>query len=394
MTMSLSPHLPPRSPLSPRARLVVVASSALVGLASIGIAMRYSRAEPAPAGDPPGLTFGSGSVALAPGAPAWSSVTVDHPHPAPELWTDPVPARITFDETRTSRLGAPLGGRITKVFAETGQAVKRGAPLLAIASSSLAELHNDIAKADVELRGAKLSFERTQALVEAGSLPGKELVTAKQGLTEAELAGQLGRQKLASLQVASASESAFTLTAPRDGVIVEKKVAVGQQVDSGTGDLVAIADLSSVWVLADLFETDTAGVVPGARAEVSLDNGETQLDGEIAQVSAVVDPDRHTVPIRIRLANPSGALRPNAHAQVRLVRGSASCVVPASAVLSDGAKTYVYVAGDHGAMQRRDVVVAPVSSGVVPVISGISPADRVVVKGGILLDNAINLHDD
>jgi hypothetical protein len=63
-------------------------------------------------------------------------------------------------------------------------------------------------------------------------------------------------------------------------------------------------------------------------------------------------------------------------------------------VLSDGAKTYVYVAGEHGAMRRRDIVVAPAGGGVVPVVSGISTADRVVVKGGILLDNAISLHDD
>jgi membrane fusion protein, heavy metal efflux system len=272
-----------RGSLPKRTKVVTVAGSAFAAAASILIATRYTRAEPSPTADPPGLRFGSASVKLSSDAPAWSSISIDHPHRASTLWTDAITARITFDESRTSRVGAPLGGRITGVQVEAGQVVHVGTPLFTIASSNLAELHGDITKADIETRGARVNLDRTQSLVDAGSLPGKELVAAKQALAEAELASQLARQKVSALKITSSSDSTLTVVAPRDGVIVEKHLAVGQQVDVTTGDLVAIADLSSVWVLADLFETDATGVHVGAAAQVSIDDGATQRDATIEQ---------------------------------------------------------------------------------------------------------------
>ena len=379
-----------------RTKLVTTAVCVGIAIASIVTAARYTRAAPAPAAGPPGLHFGSDSVALSPTAPAWSALAVERPLHVTSRWSAPIPARIAFDESRASRVGAPLGGRITAVFVEPGQTVHVGQPLFQIASSNLAELHGEIAKAEIETRGAKIDLDRTQALVDAGSLPGKELVAAKQALAEAELAGRLARQKLGALEVTSSSDSAFTVVAPREGVVVEKHVAVGQQVDVSTGDLMAVADLSSVWVLADLFETEAATVHVGQAARVTVDSSSIQRDAVVEQVSAVVDPDRHTVPIRIRLANPDGSLRPNAHAAVQLMTDtSGGLVVPATAVLSDGAHSYLYVAEPGGTMRRREVVTAMAATdGKVTVLSGITRDDRVVVKGGILLDNAIQLHDE
>jgi RND family efflux transporter MFP subunit len=246
-------------------------------------------------------------------------------------------------------------------------------------------------KAGVERNTAKLNLDRTQALVEAQSLPGKELIEAKQTLAEAELSVQVAEQKLASLRVSGAGDAAsFTVTAPRDGVVVEKTIVVGQLVDATTGNAMSIADLSSVWVVADLFESDTGTLAAGAKAKVTV--GGATLEGIVDQVSAVVDPDRHTVPVRIKLANPDGNLRPNAYAQIQFFDPTKAAVqLPVEAVMTDGAKSYVYVQDQKQGFVRKDITVGSPSNGKVPVLAGLEPKQQVVVSGAVLLDNQIQL---
>ncbi|HEX3762178.1 MAG TPA: efflux RND transporter periplasmic adaptor subunit, partial [Kofleriaceae bacterium] len=205
----------------------------------------------------------------------------------------------------------------------------------------------------------------------------------------------LADQKLAALRVAGAGDTSFTMTSPRDGVVVEKAVNPGQLVDPSNGSLMAISDLSEVWVVADLFESDVGALAPGSKAKVTLAGAGGpggERDAVIDQVSSVVDPDRHTVPVRLRLANPDGALRPNAYATIRWFDPSQAAVtLPASAVLSDGAKSYVYRQEPDGALRRHDVTVGTASAGTVPVIAGVQSTDQVVLSGAILLDNQIQL---
>ena len=363
----------------------------VLGALAILVARHYHRPPPPTEPPAPGMTVGSDSVTLAAGAPMWNVVKVAPAAPAEPHWADPVPARIVFDEGRTSRLGSPLAGRVTAVMVERGQSVKNGAVLFEVSSPNLAELRADLDKALVERNTAQINFDRVKNLVDAGSLPAKELTNAQQEASEAELAVRLAQQKLASLKVAGAGAASFTVTAPRDGVVVEKNVSVGQEVDTSGGSLIAIADLSDVWVVADLFENDIGNLAPGARAKVTIDN--QQLDGVVDMVSAVVDPDRHTVPVRVKLANPSGTLRPNAYAQIRFFDPTAAKVsLPETAVMSDGATNYVYVKdAKTGALKRRNVTIGSVSGGKIPVIAGVEPGEPVVVRGAILLDNQIEI---
>ena len=182
-----------------------------------------------------------------------------------------------------------------------------------------------------------------------------------------------------------------TVTAPRDGVVVEKTLNVGQNVDASSGSVMAIADLSDVWVVADLFENGVGQLVQGTKAKVII-GGTTEVDGQVDQVSAVVDPDRHTVPVRVRLANLEGTLRPNAYAQIKFYDpNTAKVALPASAVLSDGLTSYVYVKENDGSLKRRVVTAGSSSAGKMPILAGIEPGDQVVVQGAILLDNQIQL---
>lgn len=375
-------------------KVSILIGALCVGSGAIVLARHYQRPDPPIEKPAPGMSVGSDSVTLTADAPMWNVIKIAPADPPVAHWADQVPARIVFDEARTSRMGSPLAGRVTAVFVERGQQVKKGAQLFTVASPNLAELRADLEKAGVERNTAKVNYDRVKALVDAGSLPAKELVSAQQEVAEAELAVKLANQKLSSLKVSGGGEAAaFTVTAPRDGVVVEKNVVVGQNVDSSNASVMAIADLSDVWVVADLFETDVGSLASGAKAKVFV--GTAELEGTVDQVSAVIDPDRHTVPVRVKLANPDGSLRPNAYARIQFFDGSASkAELPTSAVMSDGEKTYVFVKEPKtGALKRRTVIVGTASSGKVPVLSGIEPGEPVVVQGAILLDNQIQLDD-
>ena len=383
-----------RAESGPSMRLLAVLALIVAGVVAILAVKHFQRPAPPAVTTPAGMAAGSDSAALGNRAQLWDSVKTVTAKAAAPHWSDPVPARIVIDESKTSRLGSPLGGRVTAVMVERGDHVKAGAALFSVASPNLAEIRSDRDKALVERATAKTTLDRVQALVDAQSLPAKELISAKQNMAEAELAVHLADAKLSSMHVGGTGTASFTVTAPRDGVVVEKNVAVGQEVSpDGASSQMAIADLSDVWVVADLFEDSVGTLKAGAQAKVIIDgsNGH-ELDGVIDQVSAVVDPDRHTVPVRVKLTNTDGSLRPNAYAQLRFLDPTPALVdLPSSAVMSDGTTSYVYVQTTPGTFKRRDVVAGSVHDGVVPIFKGIDVGTVVVERGAVLLDNQIQL---
>jgi membrane fusion protein, heavy metal efflux system len=384
------------TPSPSRARwLVLVGAIGVAGVAVVA-ALHYRRPDPPPESPAPGMKVGSDEVALEADAPQWKSIKTGKAEAAQPRWSDPSPATVVIDETKTSRVGSPLEGRVTDVLVHRGQTVKTGATLFVVSSPNLADLRSERDKAVLEEATAKANLDRTQALVDANALPAKELVAAQQQYAEAQLAVRTAGTKLASLHVNGTGNGGFTVTAPRDGVVVERNVDLGQTVTAEAGGLVVIADLSAVWVVADLFEEDVGSLKAGARAKVSLKSlPGVALEGVVDQVSAVIDPDRHTVPIRVRLDNPSGELRPHAYAQVQFFEPSPAPVqVPASAVMSDGEKSYVYLAtpakdGKGQTFHRRDVTAGSLHEGTVPIYAGLNIGDTIVVQGAVLLDNQI-----
>lgn len=370
-------------------RLGIFALAAIAGVAAIVGARFYQRPEPEAAAAAPGMTVTPASVTLTKDAPMWSVVKLGDAEPPEPRWSELIPGRIVFDETRASRLGSPLPGRVTSVAVARGQQVHKGDPIFSVSSAELAALRGELSKAILVQAHATATFERVKTLANASIAPAKEFVAAKEAIDEANLAVTLAKQKLASLHVGEEGDSHFTATAPRDGVVVEHNLAVGQEIAADSGAVVAIADLSVVWVVADLFEDDVGGLSQGMKAQVIV--GANELEGTIDHVSSVVDPERHTVPIRVTLANPNGVLRPNAYAQIRFLDPTlAKATVPASAVMSDGARSYVYVHEGRGVLKRRDVI-GSARGGKVSVLGGLERGEQIVVQGAILLDNQIQI---
>jgi membrane fusion protein, heavy metal efflux system len=388
---------PPAGPARRRTKILAIVVAVVVSGVSIWISpLLFGRRPPPSPAAAPGVTINKdNSISLAQDALQWSVLKLEAATTARASWTDALSARVRIDEARASKVGAPLGGRITRVFVELGQRVKVGMPLFAVASPDLATIRAERSKAEVDVAASRATLDRTKAMVAARAVPGKEELVAQQQYQQALVALRLAQSKLGALRVGSRAEGEFLVSARRDGVVVEKNAIAGQEVaPDASKPVIMIADLSVVWVLVDLSEADAPQVHEGASALITSPSAPgLSRRGTVAMVSAVVDPDRHTIPIRVQVDNADGALRPNMFAQVKFALQPHAGVVEvaASAIVSDGAKQYVYVQSAKGRFTRRDVVAGSMRDGKVPVLSGLRAGEAVVREGAILLDNQINL---
>lgn len=382
--------LPPVSKtLAPSATLLL--GAAFCALAALG-ALSFHQAPP---GEPPragGIKAGTDDVSLAPGAPQWATLRIGTAKPAGAAWTDAFPARFRVDESRAAQVGTPLAGRVTRVLVELGDPVKAGQPLFSVASADVASMRVEQQRAQVERSVAQEKHDRVASMVEAHALPGKDEVEAGAQLREAELGLRLANAKLAALRV-STSDNELTVLAPRDGVVVEKSVLPAQQV-APDQKLLEVADTSEVWAVAEIFEADAQGITPGARARLTrAELPGFSCEAKVDMVSSVVDPDAHTISVRMIVPNPDHSLRPNTYVEARFEQPAqmGAMEIAASALVSDGAEKYVYVEQERGHFVRRQVVAGSASRSRVVVTSGLKDGERVVEEGSALLDNAIAL---
>ncbi len=324
----------------------------------------------------------------------WAALEVEPAKHASELWSDPVASLVKLDETKAARIGVPLPGRVVKVYVELGSEVERGDPLFSVSSAELATLGGERRKAALDMHEAQAKLLRVSAIVAAHALPEREHFDAVQQLRRAESAVQLARAKENSLSVGTLSQSVFIVRAPRAGRVIDKHLLLGQQlVARSEQSLLTIADLSRLWMIADLFEADARGVLPGTRASVTVPALPNKIiAGEVDTVSAIVDPDRRTVSVRVRLDNLDRSLKVNMFAKaqflVRVPEGTVS--VAPSALGSDGERTYVYVRDAVGQFARRYVVPGAVLGGRALIHQGVGESDEVLVKGSSLLDNYLD----
>jgi len=364
-----------------------------VSTLAILVASAFHRSPPGEVPKAGGIKAGLHDVTLSAGAAQWQSIHLGTAALASAGWSDAFPARFKVDEANAARVGTPLPGRVTRVLVELGDPVKAGSPLFSIASSDVASLRSEQQRAQVELGAAKEREQRVQAMVDANAAPGKDQVEALAQLQQAELGVKLANAKLASLRVSTTSENEFTVVAPRDGVVVEKGVLPAQQV-APDQNLVDVADMSQVWAVAEIFEADAQGIGPHTLARLTRSElPGFALEAPVDMVAAVVDPERHTVSVRVIVPNADRRIRPNTFVEMRFLQQpvAGAVEISASALVSDGADKYVYVEEGEGHFVRRQVVAASSSKGRVVVTSGLHLGERVVEEGSALLDNEIVL---
>jgi multidrug efflux pump subunit AcrA (membrane-fusion protein) len=143
--------------------------------------------------------------------PRWSKLELETATLATGAWLDPVASRVRPDESRVASIGVPLAGRVTQVYAELGQSVAKGTPLLAVAGIGFAQLSGEEARAKLDVSASQVTLARVQAIVESGALPARDAVTAAAELRSAKLGLTAAEQELASLAVTRQTDNEFVI---------------------------------------------------------------------------------------------------------------------------------------------------------------------------------------
>jgi len=306
--------------------------------------------------------------------------------------------KVTFDEERVSRVSSPVSGRVVELLAHPGDKVRRGQGLLVIASPDAQAAVADFVAARADRALAERNLERQRRLFAEQAVPGKDVLQAEGDATKSAAAEARARGRLEVLGVdpasPEASASRFVLRAPLDGVVVERPAFPGMEVrpDSGT-PLVTVADLTRLWVMADVYERDLPRVAGGVKATVRLvANPARTYPGKVTHVGELVDATTRTVKLRVEVDNARMELKPEMFVRVTVEgppSGTPVLSVPASALLSDGEASAVVVALGGGRFQKRTVEVGGEQDGRIRVLSGLRPGDQVVAEGALFLKSAI-----
>ncbi len=309
--------------------------------------------------------------------------------------------KVVFNEERLVRVHAPVTGRVVEVLARPGDAVEPGTRLLVIDSPDLSAAKSDYAKAVADEERADKAIRLVRELLEVKAVAQKELREAENDFRKAQAERERAAARLRTLGVKddrfpdiamrADANTTVTVTAPRGGVIVERNISPGQVVSYGQSDtpvnLFVIADLSTMWVLADVYEPDVPRVRMGQTVAVTLPccPGE-RYEGQVAYIGDSVDPQTRTLKVRVVVPNRGRALKAEMFVKVALATASTTMLtIPQSAVHREDGKTFVLVERGKDDYQRRPVKLGADLNGSVEVLEGVGPNDRVVTQGSILL---------
>lgn len=323
---------------------------------------------------------GDGTVRIDPDMARSLGVTVATAELGPVRREIRTTGNVTFDETRLSTITPKIGGFVEELHVNfTGQAVRRGQPLLEIYSPELVAAQEELlASVRLERQLARSAApgvgERTGGLVEA----------ARRRL----LLWDISPAQIRRLEETGEVRRTMTLHAPFTGFVVEKDVQAGQSVQPGQA-LYRLADLSRVWVEADIYEQDLqyARVGEAAHVEIGAFPGERFI-GRISYIYPDVRPDTRTGRVRIQLPNPDARIKPGMFATVHLDAPGAerAVLVPRDAVMRTGTRDLVFVEQSPGVYETREVRVGATTNGRVQILSGLLAGEAVVDRANFILD--------
>jgi membrane fusion protein, copper/silver efflux system len=331
--------------------------------------------------DMPGLQMGGdGTVRIDPRMVRSLGITLATAELGPVRREIRTTGNVTFDETLLSTVTPKFGGFVERLFVDfTGQSVRRGQPLLEIYSPELVSAQEEL------LAAIRLERQLSQSVA-----PG--VAERSGGLVEAArrrlLLWDISPAQVQQVESTGEVRRTLTLYAPFTGFVVEKAVQAGQSVQAGEA-LYRLADLSRVWVEADVFEQDLRflRLDEPARVEIGAYPGE-DFTGLVSYVYPDVRPDTRTGRVRVQLANPDGRIRPGMFATVRLDTPAVerAVLVPRDAVMRTGTRDLVFVEQSPGTYETREVRVGSEAGIDVQILSGLLAGERVVSRANFILD--------
>lgn len=324
--------------------------------------------------------------------------------------------KISIDEDRSTPVFSPYTGRVTKLLARPGDNVVKGQPLFVIEAADTVQAQNDYIAAMTALNKAKSALDlaeiqdkRAKDLFEGKAVPLKDyqqsqatLVQAQNDQRSALTALEASRNKLRILGFSDDDIDAFrkkgainpeiTIYAPLGGTVVQRKVGPGQYVSSGASDPVyVIGDLSTVWLLGFVRESDAAKVAIGQDVTFNvMALPGRPLTARINYVAAAIDPTTRRLLVRATIDNTDGALKPEMFANVTLYSPNdhPAIGVPKQALIYEGDQVRVWIAYEDKSIELRQVKTGLINGDLVEIVGNLRPGEQIVTKGSLFIDRA------
>jgi len=303
-----------------------------------------------------------------------------------------LPAVVEADPARLVKILPPLAGRITQLNVQLGQRVEQHQPLAVLDSPDLQTAYADYGRGRVQLANSQLNRDRLRSLGARGGIAEKDIQQAETDFLTAEAEYQRAEARLRQIGVdpeATETSRILTMLAPISGSVIDLTVAPGAYWNDPTAPLMTLADLSSVWVTANVPEKDTSRVAQGQSVDVILTAYQSEtFKGQVLFVSDVLDADTRRVKVRIAFENPGTRLKPGMFANATFFAPKqVAPTVPASALVLKDDTNQVFVEVAPWTFEARPVEIGFQQDAQVMIRSGLRAGDRVIIKGGVLLND-------
>ncbi len=364
--------------------------------AALGVLGSCTRAGSAPA-DPPA---NPSAFTLGPGQR--EKIHVETAARAPFFRTVQATGTVAFDGDRATQVIAPFSGPVARILVELGAAVRRGQPLAVTVSPDFAAAVSAYRKAEATARNAARISTLDQQLFASDGIARRDVEQAETDAISAAADRDAAVQQLRSLGVGEraiadlragrdAAPPQGVIRSPLTGTVVERLITPGQLLQAGATPCFTVADTSTVWVMAEIFESDLPFVALGDPAEVTSATAGISRAGTVDNISALVNPDTRAVAVRVVTPNPDGALKKDMYVRVaiRSRRPTTGIMVPVSALLRDDDDLpFVFVENADGSFGRHRVTLGERAGDRQEISAGLAPGERVVVEGGLFMQFA------
>jgi cobalt-zinc-cadmium efflux system membrane fusion protein len=306
---------------------------------------------------------------------------------------------VDFDNEQATSVLAPFSGPVSQLLVAPGDKVTKGQALANVDSSDYASAVGAYRKALTAARNARRLADLDKDLLAHQSVSQREAEQAETDAVGAESDRDAARQALVSLNVNPAvikdiEEARPTariegvIRSPIAGTVVERLVTPGELLQTGVTPCFTVADLSRVWVMAQLFGSDVQAVSVGDKVRIFTGLGSGDLQGHVENIADEIDPNTHSVAVRVVVDNPMGALRKQMYVRstIEAQQESRGILVPVSAILRDDENLpFVYRLERDGSFARRHVTLAEREGERYAIGSGLAPGDHIVVDGAIFV---------
>jgi len=308
---------------------------------------------------------------------------------------------VAYNGFRTTPVITQVSGPVSRVVVVPGQHVQQGEPMLFVSSPDYSQLRTNYLKAKDAAALAEKAYARAKDLYDHKAIAEQALEQAQSAEVQAngDLVATLAALKVLGVKdpdelVKAPPSFEVPVKAPIGGVVVEQDVAAGQLIQPGTTQCFMISDISSVWVLVNVYQKDLPYVRVGDVVTIQTDSYSQEFHGRISYVAASLDPNTRTLQARIDTSNPGEKLKKDMYVTALVNAGTLpnAIALPDAAILRDSEnQPFVYAATSAGQFGRRSVTLGESLNGQTEITSGVKPGDQVIGDGSLFLQFANSL---